>query len=188
MKNFKSFLSATFIIGMCLTACADVERALVSPPAQTHAQAQTSVSAQAVLEHIKSAYGEHYPPSIPMTQEQLLQYGLTPDLYDECAHETAAITVYLNKVVVVKAKPEKINEVEAALETFRHDIITNTLQYPMNIEKAQATSVTRKGNYIALILAGETLQDTELSQSERLNFAVEQNGVGVEAFLEVTEN
>ncbi|MDR1753507.1 MAG: DUF4358 domain-containing protein [Eubacterium sp.] len=163
---------------------------------ETTLAAEKELTAENVFENIKAGYGGEptygeeentggvFFASMPLSEEQLDGYGLTADMYDECVGATSPININPDFVIVTKAKPDKTDAVEGALESIREGFVNDTMQYPMNVEKVAATSVTREGDFFALILAGEPDTRENATESERLEFAKRQNEIGVNAFRE----
>ncbi|MDR1755010.1 MAG: DUF4358 domain-containing protein [Eubacterium sp.] len=150
---------------------------------------EEDITAQKIYENIKAAYSEDsaggrgFLATMPIPDDRVAEYGLTSDMYEECIANMAAISVHADVVIIVKAKPDKVDEVEKTLEATRQNFINDTLQYPMNIEKVQATTVTREGDFFALIMLGMPDERENATESEKMEFAKEQNDIGVNAFL-----
>ena len=128
-----------------------------APPSQAKPELDDIFSA------IHEAYGENYLAISPMTTEYIeAAYGLSPDLYDEVRGEMAAIIVHPDEVIIVKAKPGKAEDVEKALIAVMENRKADTLQYPMNIPKTEASQVIRNGDYVAYVLLGAPMQNVGL--------------------------
>ena len=58
------------------------------------------------------------------------------------------ISVHLDTFVALKAKEGKGGEVEKLLADYRTRFVEDSMQYPMNISKVQASEVVRHGDYV----------------------------------------
>jgi hypothetical protein len=56
--------------------------------------------------------------------------------------------------VVVKAKEGQEQAVEDALNAYRNAKVNDTMQYPMNLGKIQASRVERIGSYVCFVQLG----------------------------------
>jgi hypothetical protein len=137
-----------------------------------------------ILTAIKNAYGDDYMPNGEIPAELLeAEFGLTPDMYDDVRGEMAMITMFNDRVVLVKAKNGKADDVEKALTNARDLKIADTLQYPMNVPKTNAAKVVRQGNYIAFLMLGKNNDNMDdVSDESAKAFAEEQVQIGVHAF------
>ena len=138
---------------------------------------------QKILDAIKEAYGDDYAPNSEIPEELLSgMYGLDPDTYTEVAGEMPMISTSVDTVIIVKAANGKAGDVKAALESYRDYLINESLQYPMNVAKVNATKVVANGDYVAFLLLGAYDDRDDASDSERAEFAEEQVQKGVDAF------
>lgn len=97
---------------------------------------------------VKDAY-EEYIPSAPYDQAALEDlFGVSSDLYDSYIAEGPMISVHVETFVGIAAKEGKGEEVEQALNEYRDNLLADTLQYPMNLVKIQASQVIRHGDYV----------------------------------------
>lgn len=144
---------------------------------------EKDVSVDDILTAIRDAYGESYLPDGEIPAEMLeMEFGLAPELYDEAKGEMAMITMHNDRVVVVKAKADKGDAVEAALNEARERKVADTLQYPMNVPKTNASRIVRNGRYLAFLLVGALPEDLDISEEERIKFAEDEVQKGVDAF------
>ena len=138
---------------------------------------------QKILDAIKAAYGDDYAPNTEIPEELLKDmYGLDPDTYTEVAGEMPMISTNVDTVIIVKAASGKAGDVQAALNAYRDYLINESLQYPMNVAKVNATKVVANGDYVAFLLLGAMDERDDASDSERAEFAEEQVKKGVDAF------
>lgn len=136
-----------------------------------------------IAEAIKAAYGDDYLPDMPMDGEMINTFfGLEPDLYTEVFAETPMISAHPDTLLIVKAAEGKTEEVKLKLDAYRERLVNDTMQYPMNLPKIQASQVVVNGDYAAFILLGAPNDDMDASEEEQAKFAEEQEQIGIDAF------
>ena len=114
----------------------------------------------------------------PLTADELQEQK---QLREEYVAEMPMIGAHPDKVLIVKAKDGKVEDVVAQLEAARTDMIENGLHYPMNLEKVQSAKVVSKGNYAAFLLVGSANNMSD-DEEERLKFAEDEVQKAVTAF------
>lgn len=140
-------------------------------------------SVEDILDSIRSNFGDEYPPNGEIPAEMLeAEFGLTPDLYEEALGEMSMISAHNDRVVVAKAKPDQADEVERVLEEARQRKIEDTLQYPANVPKTNASKVVRHGDYVAFLLVGVPLENPEVTEAELREHAESETKRAVEGF------
>lgn len=144
---------------------------------------QTNVTVDDILTAIKGAYGENYLPNAEIPSELLeAEFGLTPDMYEAVKAEQPMIGAHADRVVVVKAAQGRADDVEAALNTAKENKINDTLQYPMNLPKINATKVVRNGDFVCFLLVGAPNENMDASEEDAKKFAEDEVQKGVKAF------
>lgn len=114
----------------------------------------------AVRDAVVDALGENYLPSMPLMPDMLEgMVGVKSDLYDDYLAEMPMISANVDTLLIIKAKDGKVDEVEKALNDYRNAQISNTMQYPMNIPKIQASRVEKIGNYLCFVMLGGDIMD-----------------------------
>lgn len=131
---------------------------------------------------VVKALGDNYWPNFKITSKELEeQYGITPDLYDDYMGEVPMINTNVDTMIIVKAKEDKVDEVDDALETYRDKLVNSTMQYPMNIGKIQSSRIEIIGDYVCFIQLGA---DTSAVQDEGedgvIRYCQEQNEMVIE--------
>lgn len=115
----------------------------------------------AVRKAVVAALGESYWPDMALDSEMLeTVFGLTPDMYDDYLAEMPMISTNVDTLVVVKAKEGQADAVEEALTAYRENLVGDTMQYPMNLGKIQASRVEKIGNYVCFVQLGADTMDT----------------------------
>lgn len=110
----------------------------------------------AILEQV----GDNYFPNMPLMPDMLeAQFGITSDMYDDYFAEMPMISANVDTLLIIKAKDDKVEDVEAVLETYRDGQINGAMQYPKNIGVVQASSVVKIGNYVCFSQLGGEIMD-----------------------------
>lgn len=148
-----------------------------------NAQSNKDVPLDTILQNIRDAYGGDYIPDSDIPENLLTDvYGLTADMYVDIRAEMAMISTFPDTVLVVKAAEDQADNVEAALTTDKDNAISNTLQYPMNIPKTNATQVVRSGDYVAFLMVGAVGEFDDAQSEEAMRFARDETQKAVKAF------
>lgn len=116
---------------------------------------------------------ENYWPDMPMDGETFqVFFGLTDDLYDDYMAESPMISTNVDTLVIVKAKEGQTDAVYDLLNTYRDNKVNDTMQYPMNIGKIQASMLEKVGDYVIFVQLGGMTPDEEeaaLAQCQEAN-------------------
>ena len=105
--------------------------------------------------------------------QQSLQevFGLNPDDIEEYYGEYSAVNTSADHIIGVKVKDGKVDEVKSALESHKQEIIDNFEEYlPDQYDKAQAGKIIQKGNYLFLVIAGDSEKgyDREMNRAQHI--------------------
>ena len=135
-----------------------------------------------VLKDIKEAYGENYVPDSAVDEQMLSDIiGLSPDLYESYVAEMPMISTFVETFIGVKAKEGKGEEAEKALNAYRDQLVNDTMQYPINVAKIQASQVIRHGDYVFFVMLGAPSDEAiEEGDEEALKSAAENNQIAVD--------
>lgn len=138
---------------------------------------------------VAEALGEDYWPDSVMEPEYVQDlYGLKPDMYEDIFVETPMIGTNVDTLIIVQAKKDRMEDVEKALNTYREGEINNTMQYPMNIGKVQASRIETIDNYVFFIQLGGSSVDAEEEGEEKvMELSREQNEKALEAIRQALE-
>lgn len=137
------------------------------------------------MEGLKSAVlealGENYWPNMAVDSEMLeMLFGVTSDMYEDYMGEIPMMSAHVDKLVIVKAKEGKAEEVREALDAYRDSQVNDTMQYPMNLGKIQASRVEAAGDYVIFAMLGG--DDTEAESEEaQIAYCQEVNDLAIEA-------
>lgn len=131
---------------------------------------------------VVDALGDQYWPDMQVDSETLeMVYGITPDMYDDYMAEMPMMSTNVDTLLIIKAKDDKVEAVEEALNAFRDMKLADTMQYPMNLGKLQASRIQRYGNYVCFVqLGADNLADEDMTEEESLTKCQEQNELVLE--------
>lgn len=104
--------------------------------------------------------GDNYFPNMELDPEMLeFVTGITSDLYEEYFAEIPMISANVDTLIVVKAANGKADALEEAMNNYRNAQVGNTMQYPQNVGKVQASKVERIGDYVIFTMLGGDIGD-----------------------------
>ena len=104
--------------------------------------------------------GDNYFPNSPMDPEILESMtGIGPDMYDDYFAEMPMISTNVDMLIVVKPADGQADAVEEALNSYRDAKVSDTMQYPQNLGKIQASKVAKVGNYVVFAQLGGDIMD-----------------------------
>lgn len=131
---------------------------------------------------VTDVLGENYWPSMQVMPDMLeTMLGVTPDMYDDYFAEMPMISVNVDTLIVIKAKEGQEEAVEEALNAYRDMNVNDTMQYPMNVGKVQASRVERIGNYICFVqLGADTMTASESGDEAVIAHCQEANELVIE--------
>lgn len=117
---------------------------------------QKQPSVKKIRNAIADKYGESYAPNVTLTASEINQYfGIKTSWYSDALAEMPMISTNVDTLVIVKAKNKNTKKkIKKQLLDYRSKQINETMQYPMNIPKVQASRVYVKDNYVFFIMLG----------------------------------
>lgn len=126
---------------------------------------------------ISGELGDNYWPNMALTADMLeMGYGITADMYDDYMAEIPMMSVQVDSLIIVKAKEGQAEAVEEALNAYRDNQINNTLQYPSNLSKIQASRVGSAGRWVYFVLLGGDIMEYEEQGDEAvIEYCQQQN-------------
>lgn len=121
-----------------------------------------TVDLDKLVASVKEAYGDEYTPDMVYDEAALEEmFGLPKELYEQAIAEGPMISNSSDVFVAVKAAKEKAEQVEKALNDYRDYLVNESMQYPTNKVKVQASKVIRHGDYVFFVLLGGIPMETE---------------------------
>lgn len=136
-----------------------------------------------IRQAVADALGDQYWPDMQVDAETLeMIYGITPDMYDDYMAEMPMMSTNVDTLLIIKAKDDKVETVEEALNAYRDTLVADTMQYPTNLGKIQASRVAKYGNYVCFVqLGGDNLADEDMTEEESLTACQAQNDAALAA-------
>ena len=132
-----------------------------------------------IAEEVQKAYGDQYVATYQFTDDELQELiGVDPKDCEEYIAFGPMMSTHVDKFIAIKAKSDKKETVKAALEAHQTSLKEDTLQYPMNIPKIQASEIREYGDYLFFIMLGFPEDDTA-DEEELLAQFQEQNAIAV---------
>lgn len=137
---------------------------------------------EAVKTALTDTLGDNYWPNAKITPEMLEgSFGVNSDMYEDYFGEMPMISTNVDTILVVKARDGQADEVEAALENYRQAMVNDTMQYPMNLGKIQASRIEVIGNYVCFVQLGADVSEAlEKGDEAVIAYCLEQNELAIE--------
>lgn len=142
----------------------------------------------AEMEDLKTAVTEalgadDYWPDMALEPDMLQSLvSVGPDLYDDYMAEMPRMSAQVDTLIIVKAKEGKVKEAEDALNAYRDRLVADTMQYPMNLGKIQASRVDTVGSYVIFCqLGGDVDKELESGDEAVLAACQKDNELAVKA-------
>ena len=144
---------------------------------------------QSAKKAVTDVLGDNYWPDSEIPEEMLNEtYGVSADLYDAYLGECPMISVNVDTLLIIHAKDGKVEDVENALNAYRDSLVNDTMQYPMNLGKIQASRVERIGDYVCFVQLGADTSSVEEQGDEAvITYCQEQNELALEAIRQTLE-
>lgn len=110
---------------------------------------------QQIKDAVVEVLGDNYWPDTAIPPEMLEgNFGISSDMYEDYLAESPMISANVDTLLIIKAKDDKVEDVEKALNNYRDALVNDTMQYPMNLGKIQASRIERYGNYVCFVQLG----------------------------------
>ena len=144
---------------------------------------------QSAKKAVTEALGDNYWPDSEIPEEMLNDtFGVSADLYDAYLGESPMISVNVDTLLIIHAKDGKVEDVENALNAYRDHLVNDTMQYPMNLGKIQASRIERVGDYVCFVqLGADTSSAEEQGDEAVITYCQEQNELALEAIRQTLE-
>lgn len=145
---------------------------------------------QTIKAAVVEAVGENYFPNMPLDPEMLeMMFGITSDMYEDYMAEMPMIGTNVDTLLIVKAKDDKVEAVEKALNDYREAKVSDTMQYPMNVGKIQASRIERIGNYVCFVqLGGDVMTALESGDEAVIAQCTQANELVIEVINQNVEH
>lgn len=160
-------------------------------PVATEAPVEDAVQTVDIVtlkQAVVDVLGENYWPNTEMPAEFLEGFGLTSDMYDAFFGEMPMISTNADTLIIIQAKDGQVEAVEEVLNNYRENLVNDTMQYPMNVGKIQASRISTFGNFVCFVQLGADVMDLLESGDEAvIKHCQEQNELALEAIGKVAQ-
>lgn len=188
MKNKIFTLGLAFILATgALVGCTNSGNSNSTPSQNesTDSKEVESGLASEFHEAIKEAYGENYLPSMELDETSFAEkFNVTMDNVKEFIAEVPMIGAHVDTLVIIEANEGKVDEVESELNKYREALISDTMQYPMNLAKINSSQVYKLGNYVFFVMLG-AIDEVNEDEKEQLEFAQAETQKAIDAINDV---
>lgn len=125
---------------------------------------------QDVVMELGETLGITMPQKIDQASLQEV-FGLNPSDIEEYYGEYSSVNTSADHIIGVKVKEGRVDAVRSALEKRKETVVENFKEYlPDQYDKAQAGKIIEKGNYLFLVIAGDSTKgyDSEMQRAEQI--------------------
>lgn len=129
-------------------------------------QAASAPSASKLAKAVKKAYGDDYLPNFKLGKAEIKdKYGVASSLYSSAYAEVPMISAQVDELVIFKAKNSAAKKkIVSAVKEYQKNLKENSVQYPMNVLKVQASKVYTNGKYVCFFMLGGYV-DTDMEDN-----------------------
>lgn len=137
---------------------------------------RNDVSTQSLVEAAAAELGDDYWANAELAPEYLDDwYGISDDMYEEYYGQTPMISVNVDTLIVVKTEEDHVEDVQNAFGTYKESMSQDSMQYPINLSKIQASEIRTFGNYVCFVQLGADAANTSSSDEEAVEKCQEMN-------------
>ena len=159
MKRILGLFLAVIMISSFLVGC-------------TTKKEEKVVDLKEVHSAVKEVLGEDYYPNRELTLEEIENFtGIKEADMESFIAEAPMMNVNVDTFIAIKAKEGKGDAIEAGFEKYRNYLVEDSVIYPMNIAKVNASKIVRHGDYVFFLMLGKYDDREEATDEERLEFA-----------------
>lgn len=153
MKKIIS-LALVMVMMLALVACGNKgsETPQTTPEPTPEA---INVPVKDIATKVAAAYGDDFAATMDLDETTIKEViGIDPAWAEEIHAAGAMISANCDKLIIVKAKSENLEDVKKAMNAYRDALVADLMQYPMNQLKIQASQVDVYGNYVIYTCLG----------------------------------
>lgn len=147
-------------------------------------QNQENSGLMVIREAVVEVLGENYWPNTQIPPEYLEDYGLTSEMYQDFYGEMPMISTNVDTLIIIEAKDDRVEDVEEVLTRYREKLVEDTMQYPMNVGKIQASRIETFDNYVCFVQLGADTTESYGEDGDEeavIKHCQEQNELAIEA-------
>lgn len=167
----KKKMMALVLAFVCAAGAFSAVTTVEHPVTMEAATKKKAPSINQVYSAVKKAYGNKYLPNYRLNQEPdkdeiKIRYGISKSWYTSAIAEVPMITAHADELVIVKAKnTASKKKIKSALLSYQKQLKNDTLQYPQNQLKIQASRVYVKGDYVCFFVLG-SISNSQADQAD----------------------
>ena len=166
-KILAALLALSLLAGNIAPACLLTDNTFVAEAAKKTTK-KKAPSIKKLYNAIVKKFGDNYLADMPLTKEDIkARYGLSQSWYTDIIAEVPMMSAHVDTLVIAKSKNKNTKKkIKNKLENYKNELINDTLQYPMNLLKIQASRVYVKGDYVFFIMLGYVDSNTDETSTE----------------------
>ena len=108
-----------------------------------------------IKKSVAGVLGDNYWPDKLLTEAELeTETGIRADMYEEYLAEKQNVETDIDMMVIVKAKPECLTEIETLLNEYRDALMLQYKERPQELGKVTASRIEIIDNYICFVQLG----------------------------------
>lgn len=163
-----------FVLSLCITAL------LFSACGKQ--KSEDNYNLNDAFQAVVTAYGEDYIPSMDIDETQLTEtYGVDMANVEEFRAQAPMISAHVDTFIAIKAVDGKASEVEKQLQEYRTYMLNEAMNYPANLPKIEASTVSVYGNYVFFTMLGAFSDDMDATEDDLLKFYQNETQKAVDA-------
>ncbi len=167
MKKMIKGLALSLVVLLLVSACSSKPTVDTPKP-----DGEATASLSAIHEKIKAEFGEDYVANMPLDADMLESViGVQKADVKEFIAEMPMMSSHVDTFIAVEANEGKADAVEASLLAYQKNMVEQSMQYPGNIAKVNASKVVRHGDFVFFLLLGAFDDNMDSSEEEQLVFA-----------------
>ncbi|MDO5519209.1 MAG: DUF4358 domain-containing protein [bacterium] len=137
--------------------------------AENDTTVNNNVAVEDIVKDVETAYGDDFVATNVLDHQTIKELmGIDPDWCEELYASNSMIGMQKDTFIAAKAKPKDLDKVKNAVTAYRDAMVADTMQYPMNIEKIQASRVDVYGNYVFFTLLGFIPSEVEEQGEDKI--------------------
>ncbi len=171
MINKRAAVTAAVLFSFCL---------IIVSCGKNNTQDSPQPDLREIRDSVAEAYGDDFTATASGSLEELTSIlSLEESDVEDFFYNIPMVSINADVFIGIKAAGGKADKIEDALNRYRDYLINDTLQYPMNTAKVSSTTVTRRGNYVFLVMLGDPGADIE-DAAEAADHCRQQNKIATD--------
>lgn len=104
---------------------------------------------------VTEVLGENYWPDKQLSKKELeTETGIAEDMYEDYLAEKQSIETDIDTMIIIKAKREKISEIETMLNEYRESLMVKYRERPQELGKVEASRIETVDSYVSFVQLG----------------------------------